>query len=60
MVVTKLPQNTFHLYKQRQQTSGADMTQLKPPHINPADETIDFLLNPTVYVPAKAEEMVKV
>jgi hypothetical protein len=60
LVVTKLPQNTFHLYKQRQQNSGADMTQLKPPHINPADETIDFLLNPTVYVPAKAEEMVKV
>jgi hypothetical protein len=58
LVVTKLPQNTFKLYKQRQQNFGADMTQLKPPHINPADETMDFLLNPTVYVPAKAEEMV--
>jgi hypothetical protein len=58
LVVTKLPQNTFKLYKQRQQNFGADMTQLKPPHINPANETMDFLVNPTVYVPAKAEEMV--
>ena len=60
LVVTKLPQNTFQLYRQKQQAAGADMTQLKPPHINPVGETIDFLLNPTVYVPATAEEMVTV
>ncbi len=58
--VTLLPQNAFNFYKLRQQKSGADLTQLKPPHINSADETIDFLLNPTVKVPATAEEMVKV
>ena len=59
LVVTQLPQNTFHLYKQRQQELGADMTQLKPPHINPADETIEFLLSP-IKVPATSQEMVRV
>jgi hypothetical protein len=58
LVVTQLPRDAFRLYKKRQQASGADMTKLKPPHINPSDETVDFLLNPTAKVPATAEEMV--
>jgi len=58
--VTLLPQNAFQLYKQKQQTSGADLAQLKPPHINPADSTIDFLLNTDGKVPAKAGQKVKV
>jgi hypothetical protein len=59
LVVTQLPQNTFHLYKQRQQELGADMTQLKPPHINPADETVEFLLA-AIKVPLTSKEMVMV
>ena len=43
--VTLLPENAFRLYKLRQQNSGADLTQLKPPHINPSDDAIDFLVN---------------
>ncbi|MBI4188489.1 MAG: GH3 auxin-responsive promoter family protein, partial [Chloroflexi bacterium] len=43
--VTLLPENTFQLYKQKQQASGADLSQLTPPHINPPDDTVDFLLN---------------
>lgn len=58
--VTLLPQNAFNFYKLRQQSSGADLAQLKPPHINPADETIDFLLNPAIKVAATAEEIVRV
>ena len=57
LVVTKLPAHTFQLYKERQQALGVDMTQLKPPHINPAMETVDFLLNPTVHVPANSDEL---
>ena len=60
LVVTELPQNTFNLYKQRQQELGADMTQLKPPHINAADETMEFLLASTIKVPATSKETVKV
>ena len=60
LVVTQLPLGTFHLYKQRQQELGADMTQLKPPHINPADETVEFLLASTIKVPATLKEMVTV
>jgi hypothetical protein len=47
------------LYKQRQQELGADMTQLKPPHINPADETVEFLLA-AIKVPLTSKEMVMV
>ena len=52
--VTLLPQDAFQLYKRKQQTSAADLTQLKPPHINPTDNTIDFLLNAAGKVTAKA------
>jgi hypothetical protein len=60
LVVTELPRNTFQLYKQRQQELGADMTQLKPPHINAVDETMAFLVDPTIKVPAVSKEMVTV
>ena len=60
LVVTQLPHNTFKLYKQRMQELGADLTQLSPPHINPADEVIAILLAPTITVPATSEEMVTV
>jgi len=43
--VTLLSANAFKLYKQRQQNSNAELTQLKPAHINAADDTIDFLVN---------------
>ncbi len=58
--VTLLPPNAFQLYKQKQRASGADMAQLKPPHINPAGNTIDFLLNTAGKIPAKAGQGVKV
>ncbi len=58
--VTLLPQNAFQLYKQRQRASGADLAQLKPPHINPADDTVDFLLNTAGKVTARAGQKVKV
>ena len=60
LVVTELASNSFQLYKQRQQKAGVDMSQLKPPHINPADETVDFLLNPEVALSAHVKEMLTV
>ena len=60
LVVTQLPKNAFQLYKQRQQAIGADMTQLKPAHINPVDETVAFLVAPTITVSAPSEEAVTV
>jgi len=58
--VSLLPQNAFQLYNQRQRASGADLTQLKPPHINPTGDTIDFLVNTAGKVPAKAGQGIKV
>lgn len=43
--VTLLPRNAFGLYKRRQMESGADLTQLVPPHINPSEEAIRLLVN---------------
>ncbi len=43
--VTILPKNTFRFYKQKQQRSGSDLTQLTPPHLNPSNSTIEFLAN---------------
>jgi predicted nuclease with TOPRIM domain len=60
LVVTQLPHNTFRLYKEKQQESGADITQLKPPHINPSEEIVEFLLAPTVKAPVALNEMVNV
>ncbi len=43
--VTLLPEGAFHEYKLRQQAAGADLTRLKPPHINPSDSIMDLLVN---------------
>ena len=43
--VTLLPENAFHLYKLRQQAAGAELAHLKPPHLNPSDGAINFLVN---------------
>ena len=56
----ELPWIAFQLYKQRQKASGADLAQLKPPHINPADTTIDFLVNAADEVRARAGQEVRV
>ncbi len=58
--VTLLHPNAFQLYKQRQQTFGADLAQLTPPHINPADDTIDFLVNTASKVTVEVRQKVKV
>ena len=60
LVVTQLPHNTFRLYKEKQQESGADITQLKPPHINPSEEIVEFLLAPTVKASVVLSQMVNV
>lgn len=60
LVITQLPRNAFRLYKERLQSLGADMTQLKPPHINPSDDIVAFLVAPTVPVPVSSTEMVTI
>lgn len=45
--VTLLPEGAFQEYKLRQQAAGADLTRLKPPHINPPDSAVDALVHST-------------
>jgi len=41
--VTLLPAGVFANYKCQRQAEGADLTHLKPPHINPSDKVLSLL-----------------
>ncbi len=43
--VTLLAKNAFFAYRLKQQLAGVEMEQLRPPHMNPNDEIVDFLLD---------------
>ena len=57
---TLLPEGAFMNYMAQRQTEGADLAQLKPPHINPSDKVLALLGGvvepvPKVEVAAEAE-----
>jgi len=60
LIVTQLPRNAFQSFKQRQQAAGAEITQFKPPHINPSNQSVAFLVNPAVAISTMPEGMVPV
>jgi len=43
--VTLLPQGTFQKYADAQQTQGAQLGKLRPPHTNPSDKIINHLIS---------------
>ena len=51
--VTLLPRGTFSRYTARRQATGADLAHLKPPHVNPPDAVLSYLL-------AETEEIIEV
>jgi hypothetical protein len=57
--ITLLPENAFHLYKLRQQSAGAELAHLNPPHINPSDDTINFLVNTAGKVVVRTRQKVE-
>ncbi len=57
--VTLLPENAFELYKLKQQAAGADLAHLKPPHINPSDGMINFLVSTTGKAAVRARPKVE-
>ena len=42
--VALLPRGAFRSYISKQLAAGADLAQLKPPHMNPPDDVVDLLL----------------
>ncbi|MFH0847427.1 MAG: GH3 auxin-responsive promoter family protein [Chloroflexota bacterium] len=44
--VTLLPEGAFRAYQEHQRGLGAELSQLKPPHLNPSQEIIDYLMSP--------------
>jgi len=57
--VTLLPENAFQLYKLRQQAAGAELAHLKPPHLNPSDDIIKFLVSAKRKVEVRTKEKVE-
>ena len=57
--VTLLPASAFRLYKLEQQAAGAELTHLKPPHLNPSDDIIKFLVSTKRKVEVKIREKVE-
>jgi hypothetical protein len=55
--VTVLPRGAFGSYLAAQQARGAELAHLKPPHLNPSDETLRVLLGPS---PAESPEKVAI
>jgi hypothetical protein len=45
LIVTVVPTGSFARYIMKRQVEGADLGNLKPPHINPSDEVIALLLD---------------
>jgi hypothetical protein len=43
--VTPVPVGAFEAYMAKQRAAGADLAHLKPPHVNPNDSMVEFLLN---------------
>jgi len=41
--ITFLPRGAFQNYAAHRQAEGADLAQLKPPHINPSDKVLSLL-----------------
>jgi len=41
--VSLLPQGAFQAYMSARQAEGADLAHIKPPHINPSDDTLSLL-----------------
>ncbi len=54
--VTLLSEDAFKAYKLKQKADGADIAHLKPPHINPPDAAVAFLVSVKRRVAAKAAE----
>jgi hypothetical protein len=42
--IVVLPRGTFQAYSSEQQSAGADLAHMKPPHMNPSDEVVDDLV----------------
>jgi len=59
LVLTLLPENAFEGYKLKQKAAGAELEHLKPPHINPSDETIEFLVSGAARIAAAEREKVE-
>jgi hypothetical protein len=41
--VTKLPRGSFSAYLKQRQAEGADLSHLKPPHVNPSERVLSIL-----------------
>jgi protein-S-isoprenylcysteine O-methyltransferase Ste14 len=53
LMITLLPEGAFKTYELRQKAAGVDLAQRKAPHINPDEDTINFLVDTSALVKAR-------
>ena len=58
--VTLLPRGAFKSYIAAQRANGADLAHVKPPHLNPSDETLASLLNGLAPDPVREPDLTTV
>jgi len=58
--VTLLPEDAFKAYKLKQQTVGAELAHLKPPHLNPSDDIIKYLVDTARKITVRTKERIEV
>ena len=59
LMVSILPEGAFKTYELRQRAAGADIAHLKPSHIEPSTETIEFLTRTSISVRVHGEEIIE-
>ncbi len=59
LMISLLPEGAFKTYELRQKAAGVDITHMKPSHIEPSPDTIDFLTKTTTSVRVHSEATVK-
>ena len=57
--VTLLPEDAFKAYKLKQQTVGAELAHLKPPHLNPSDDIIKYLVDTARKITVRTKERIE-
>jgi hypothetical protein len=53
LMITLLPEGAFQTYELRQKAAGVDLAHSRAAHINPGEETINFLVDTSVSVKSR-------
>jgi len=59
LMVTLLPEGAFKTFEMRQRAARVDIAHLKPAHIEPPSETIEFLKQTSISVKVRGDKVIE-